>query len=421
MKSFFAFCDTFLKEVCLIVKRTLNMETYDKKEIASLIVKYLQGELSEEEIQRLEVWRKESVRHEADFQKYLSTDFYATMKTLYTPGEEDKLYMKLRKKLIQRRVKRYRGGVIWSSAAILLLLFAWGAMRYISSYESSEEAWQPEECIEQIEPGSQRAVLYLADGQKQNLPPSARKIRVNGLPKLVVTDGMELVFPEAQPEDEPVEGMNRIEVPRGGEYQLILSDKTRIYLNSESELQFPSVFRTQLREVAFRGEAYFKVARTGDCQPFVINTAMGKVEVLGTAFNLRCYDASGILQLTLEEGSVRFTTPDSKQSKELHSGEQLVYSVRKDSLSLRSVPTCLYTSWKDGVYSLEQTPLGQIMEDLSRWYDVPIVYESEDLKYITFTGEIKRYKNFREVMQIFELTKRIRFRMKGNNIHILRE
>lgn len=397
------------------------METYDKKEIALLIVKYLQGELPEEEERQLSAWRQESERHEVAFRKYASESFYGEMKTLYTPGEERMLYRKLRKVLVNRKKNMLRGGVIWSSAAILLLLLAWGAMRYISSYESSKEAWQPQECFEQIEPGSQRAVLYLADGQKQTLAPSAGKIRVNGLSKLVVTDGMKLVFPEVQPENELAGGMNCIEVPRGGEYQLLLSDKTHIYLNSESELQFPSIFRTESREVAFRGEAYFKVARTDDCQPFVINTAMGKVEVLGTAFNLRCYDSSGILQLTLEEGSVRFTTPDGKQSKELHPGEQLAYSVRNDTLALRCVPTPLYTSWKDGIYSLDQTPLEQIMEDLSRWYDVPIVYESEDLKPVTFTGEIKRYENFAEVMQIFELTKRIRFRMKGKDIHIMRE
>ncbi len=397
------------------------METYSKKEIALWIAKYLQGILSEEEGQKLEAWRKESARHEAVFQKYLSTDFYGMMKALYTPGEEEKLYRKFRKQLISKKVKYFRGGVIWSSAAILLLLFAWGTMRYLSSLETPQEAWKSQEYIEQIKPGSQQAILYLADGQTQALAASARKIYVNGSPKVLVTDGMELVFPEVQPEDELAVGMNRIEVPRGGEYQLLLNDKTHIYLNSESELQFPSIFENDLREVAFRGEAYFHVARTENCRPFVINTEMGKVEVLGTAFNLRCYDHSGILQLTLEEGSVRFTNLDGKQIRELHPGEQLFYSMRNDSLSVRCVPTHLYTSWKDGIYTLEQTSLEQIMEDLSRWYDIPVVYESDDLKQITFTGELKRYRNFGEVVQIFELTKRICFRMKGDAIHIMRE
>lgn len=86
------------------------METYSKKEIALWIAKYLQGMLSEEERRKLEAWRKESARHEAVFQKYLSTDFYGMMKALYTPGEEDKLYRKFRKQLIPKKVKILRGG-----------------------------------------------------------------------------------------------------------------------------------------------------------------------------------------------------------------------------------------------------------------------------------------------------------------------
>lgn len=86
------------------------METYSKKEIALWIAKYLQGILSEEEGQKLEAWRKESARHEAVFQKYLSTDFYGMMKALYTPGEEEKLYRKFRKQLISKKVKYFRGG-----------------------------------------------------------------------------------------------------------------------------------------------------------------------------------------------------------------------------------------------------------------------------------------------------------------------
>lgn len=397
------------------------MNTWDRKDIALLIVKYLQGDLSEKEKQHLNKWRGASVRHEEAFQKYLSGSFYEEMKTLYIPGEEAKLYKMLRKKVVPRKVKILRGGVIWSSVAILLLLFAWGAMRYLSSLETPQEAWKPQEYIEQIKPGSQQAVLYLADGQKQNLVASAKQIVVNGLPKILMTDGTELVFPEVQPEDNITKGINRIEVPRGGEYQLLLNDETHIYLNSESELQFPFIFESDSREVAFRGEAYFKVAHLETNEPFVIRTAMGKIEVLGTSFNLRCYDSSGLLQLTLEEGKVRYISQDGKQSCDVCPGEQLTYYSRNDSISIHCVPTHLYTSWKDGIYSLEQTPLEQIMEDLSRWYDVPVVYESDDLKQITFTGEIKRYENFGEVIQIFELTKRIRFRMKGDDIHIMRE
>jgi len=397
------------------------MSIRTQKDIALLIVKYLQEDLSEEEKWKLDAWRGESARNEAAFQKYLSKDFYATMKTLYTSGEEDKLYKKIRKKLIHRQVEKLRGGVIWSSAAILLLLFAWGAMRYLAVPDSQQEAWVSQECIEQIEPGCRQAVLHLPDGQTQRLVASARKIHVNGLTKVLVTDGMELVFPEIKPEEELARGMNRIEVPRGGEYQLRLNDNTHIYLNSESELQFPTMFDTQSREVAFCGEAYFDVAHTEPYRPFIVNTSMGKVTVLGTAFNLRCYDSSGFLQLTLEKGKIRFVTPDGKRQVDVSPGEQLVYDSRKDFVSLRCVPTYLYTSWKDGIYSLDQTPLGEIMENLSRWYDVPVVYESEELKHITFTGEIRRYENFGEVMQIFELTKRIRFRMKGNTIYVVRE
>ncbi len=399
------------------------MKQDDQKEIALLIAQYLQGVLSPADEQQLMDWRNQSQRNEALFQKYLSPDYYRQMKSLYTPGEEDKVYRSLRNRLIPRRMKIVWGGVIWTSAAMLLLLFSWAAMRYLSSVETPTEAWQPQERIEQIEPGSRQAILYLADGQSQKLETSVPKVYVSGKTRVLMTDGiMEFALPKMKPEDTLPEGMNRIEVPRGGEYRLLLNDETHIYINSESEMHFPSFFSAEgAREIAFRGEAYFKVAHTVNDQPFIIHTDMGDVEVLGTSFNLRCYDESGILQLTLEEGCVRYTSPDGSQRVVLNPGEQLVYTQESHSLYTHCVNTQLYTSWKDGVYTLSQTPLEEIMENLSRWYNVPMVYGSEDLKQITFTGEVKRYANFGEVMQIFEMTKRIRFRMKGNAIHIVRE
>lgn len=396
------------------------MGMHSEREIALWVVKYLQGALSEEEKRLLDAWRNESARHEQTFQRYVSGNFYKEMSRLYIPGEEDALLRAVRRRMGHRRRVIRRRWVTWSAAASLLLLLGWGTLRFFL-HESSEEAWQSQIALEQIRPGSHQAVLYLSDGQTQELAASAQVLPVNGQPGRWVTDGSRLTVPVLSAEAAGVEGLNRIEVPRGGEYSLLLADRTQVQLNSESELHFPTFFGEETREVAFRGEGYFRVARTETECPFIIRTRMGRIEVRGTAFNLRCYDASELLQLTLEEGSVCFTTSDGRRNCRLEPGELLVYSLRDGSLSIRPVATHLYTSWKDGIYSLEQTPLEQIAEELSRWYDVPMVFDSEELRHITFTGELKRYENFGEVMQLLELTKRIRFRMKGNLIHIMKE
>ncbi len=397
------------------------METYNKKEIAHLIVKRLQGELSAEEDALLDAWRKESPRNEGAYHRYQSEAFYRDMHALYTPGEEKSLYKQLRRRLIHRRMKMSWGGVRWIAASLFLLCLAWGTMRYFYvEYISKDNLLEIP--IKQIRPGSGQAVLFLADGKRQALTASPQRIPLSGSTKAFTTDGTELALPEWHQEEEVPQGMNRIEVPRGGEYKLQLSDGSRIHINSESEMQFPTVFNREEREVAFRGEAYFAVAHTENSAPFVINTSMGRVEVLGTSFNLRCYDTEACLCLTLEEGQVRFiTSGDQPQQVTLSPGERLVYYADNDSLSSQYVYTPRYTSWHKGFYVLDRTPLGEIMDNLSRWYNVPIGYENKELKDITFSGELKRYENFGEIVQILGLTKRIRFTMKGNAIYIIRE
>lgn len=381
--------------------------------IASLIAKSILGELSKEEQSKLNAWRFSSPHHEELYQKYMAKGFFANMSELYKPGEEKELYSSIDRAIHPNRSKIYSLYRWIGTVAACLLAFI--AYHYWASEDLQDT--QTSFTMADIKPGMQQAVFYSTRG----------KMEVVDTPDDSMVVKYPLVYPQLQKEeicypelivqsDIQFNDINRVVVPRGGEYHLALPDMTYIDLNSESDLSFVSNYADKERKVAFKGEAYFRVSHLTDDQPFVVVTALGTIKVLGTSFNLRCYEGSNLLQLALEEGKVVFQTDNLEQV--VVPGQLLIYDGNLGLLEVKNVDTNLYTSWQKGIYSFKQTPLGMIMEDLSRWYNVPISFASDDLKQKTFTGEIRRYDSFIEVAQMFELTKMIRFKVTDSGIMI---
>lgn len=382
----------------------------EKKRIALLIVKYLQEDLSQAEARELETWRSRSPRHEELFLKYTRDDFFHAMGQLYTPGEEDALWKGVRARALHASKPRHPFmWKRWAAAVACVLLVS------VASYYAYRQ-WVklPQDkafvALQDIRPRSPKAKLYVNGQPKLDLRPAFS-------PRLKPE---ELFLPDILPVSTARSDWYRINVPRGGEYRLALSDSTHIFLNSESDLQIISGFSPSERKVALKGEAYFEVKHKTDSIPFTIVTAMGTVQVVGTSFNLRCYEEEACLQLTLEKGRVRFRTPVGDWVN-VHPGQQLEYSLLYESLVIKEVETALYTSWREGVYVFRQTPLGKIMADLSRIYNVPITFANDELKEITFTGEIKCYDRFRTVVRVFEMTKMIRFKPTPDGLLITKD
>ena len=212
-----------------------------------------------------------------------------------------------------------------------------------------------------------------------------------------------------------MEHYNQLDIPRKGEYRLVLADGTRVWLNSESSLKYPVAFQGNERKVYLEGEAYFEVSKD-EHKPFTVVTGESSIRVLGTSFNVRAYADEAQLCATLVEGKVRLS--HAQQSLILSPDEQGVVTLASGKLEKRKVDASLYTVWKDGRFVFENQTLEEIMNTLSRWYDVKVFYTNEQVKQAMFNGNLKRYDDFDQIVKMLELTGVAHFKINGETIII---
>ena len=210
-------------------------------------------------------------------------------------------------------------------------------------------------------------------------------------------------------------GYNTITVPRGGEYQLILADGTRVWLNAETELKYPVAFTGEVREVMLEGEAYFEVAKNVS-RPFVVKAGQLDIKVLGTSFNVKAYP-SETQQATLVQGKVEVRAEN--YFRELQPGEQLNYS--SEGPEIRKVDVKAYTSWKDQRFVFNDDLLEEVIHKIGRWYDVEFILRNPEVREIRFTGNLPKYRELEQVLNKLELTTHIRFVQDGRVIEVFAE
>lgn len=195
-----------------------------------------------------------------------------------------------------------------------------------------------------------------------------------------------------------------------------MPDGTHVWINSDSELSFPTQFDSTRREVFLTGEAYFSVTKDKE-KPFIVKVNEDiEIKVLGTQFNVQAYQDENTIETTLCEGSVNVS--DGKQKVTLTPSLQAVYSKSTKNLITRKVDTRLYSSWKDGLFVFENKPLEEIMTTLSRWYNIHVFYANQAVKTYHFTGDLERYGDFRKTLGMIEKATSIRFVINGNNIMV---
>ena len=209
---------------------------------------------------------------------------------------------------------------------------------------------------------------------------------------------------------------NTIRVPRGGKYYLCLLDGTKVWLNSESELTYPVSSLQNARNVYLKGEAYFEVARD-ERHPFRVECEDSRITVLGTKFNVMAYKGQGNVVTTLVDGRVRVAT--GRDSLMLTPGEQAVSGT--DGIDVKKVDVSFYIAWTLGVFEFEEMSLGQITEQLGRWYDMTFVYDDPLLREITFTGAVERHRPLNVVLKMIEKLSRVRFEVKNDVITIYKK
>ena len=378
--------------------------------IARLIARYLSDEIGEEEQAELTRWRDESPENERLFQEICKEEnIKQNMQKRQTFHAEDGWEGVQRK--IQRHRFRHRILNICKYAAIFIFPVA---IATVAIYKSGNEPQPLSQVEEQIVPGGKKAVLILDNGEAIDLKSTSGVELKEKDGTVIQVDSTVLNYQQAPARTSEKLAYNKVNVPRGGEYQLMLSDGSKVQLNSMSSIRFPVQFAQDCRLVELEGEAYFEVSKTG--QPFIVQTKGMKIEVLGTTFNISAY-ANEEYQTTLVSGSVKVQT-ENGSNRILKPSEQACITPGSNQINVRNVDTSFYTSWIHGKINFKDQRLDDIMKTLARWYDMDVVYENEATKELRFGCYVNRYNEITPLVKLLEQTGRVTVTVEGKTIKI---
>jgi ferric-dicitrate binding protein FerR (iron transport regulator) len=291
-----------------------------------------------------------------------------------------------------------------------------------------------------IHPGEDKAMLILADGTRIALDStqngqiaslgSTRILKLNGTLSLSPAGGFSSPSPSTS--------YNTITTPRGGQFQIVLPDGSKVWLNSASSLQFPAVFKGGERRVIMTGEAYFEIARNKD-MPFTVSIAspinpastgpgaphgsapapggdLGQVRVLGTNFNVMAYPEEQTVNTTLLQGAVEVS--GAQYTRRLAPGQQAALDNAHHKLSVGQVDVDQSIAWKNGLFEFDHTDLATIMRQLARWYDIEVVYRVPPDK-TPLGGSISRNLNLKEVLSLLEANGINHFKIDNKKVFVL--
>jgi transmembrane sensor len=383
-----------------------------------LIEKYQAGQASPEEIALINKW-------------YHSFDDSAVELVLPEGEDEDDLAEKLKLRLqetlgMNTRQSAHRFFGRWRIPAAAALVLALTGVIYLSFFNQSSRIKTPGQLvmttglINDIAPGGNRALLTLADGSVIILDSAANGI-ISSQGNIRVEkadDGLLTYIVNGKRITENDEAFyNTITTPRGGQYQVTLSDGTKVWLNAASSIRFPVLFTGKERKVEVTGETYFEVAKN-PAMPFRVKAENSEVEVLGTHFNINAYTDEDAIRTTLLEGKVKVSAQANTAIKYLAPGQQSGISKNGNISVLDNADTEEAVAWINGRFQFKSAGLKAILRQVSRWYDVEVEYRGNiDMH---FSGQLNRSDNVSKVFEKLKLTGEVNFKIEGRKIIVSR-
>lgn len=283
-----------------------------------------------------------------------------------------------------RKITRFQKWLPYAAAAVILAVLG-GTWVFLSG-DRQKLVIDPILAAEEVLPGGHRATLTLANGQRIDLSETQTGIII-AEENITYNDGDTLLVEPSK--------MLVLTTPKGGTYQVTLSDGTKVWLNAASTLTYPSRFDEAERVVEVSGEAYFAVAKDKS-KPFKVNSSGQAIEVLGTEFNISAYPEENEIKTTLVEGAVQLVNLASNAVNKLRPGEQAVVSGATVNISKVSVEP--YTAWKEGFFYFNNVQPRKAIEQVARWYDLEVVYEG-NMPVTSVFGMIERTKRLDAVLK----------------------
>ncbi len=320
---------------------------------------------------------------------------------------EFKVYVREQRLQIWRKRMRY-------VAAVLVLPFLVGGIYYWHTIHSGEKGQE----IQLIHPIAFKASIELNDGKQVYLGVEEGKITLSDQTE-IIRNQKQVVYKASDLSDVHEVIYHELCVPKGGEYVLILSDSTKVWINADSKLRYPVQFCGKEREVfLLEGEAYFEVSKNHE-KPFLVRTSHGTVKVLGTEFNVRSYEGEECVITTLVNGSVQFKSAQEPECNTvLCPGYQLIAGASAEDWIIQQVNLKEYVSWKEGLYIFNNMTLEELMKTVERNYDVTVFFANEACKLLRFSGDLKKYDDVRNFLRYIEVGGDVRFVVKNREITI---
>jgi transmembrane sensor len=307
-------------------------------------------------------------------------------------------------------VKIYRNNTWfkYAVAASVLVLMTVGIYLFNIKYIEKQQVVKAD-----FNPGGNKAILTLSNGTTINLDDAKDgKLASQGEIAINKTHDGEINYDASHAETGTAVTNNTISTPKGGQYQVVLADGTKVWLNSVSSISFPTAFNGKERHVEITGEVYFEVAKNRK-KPFFVKAGKQLVEVLGTHFNVNSYQDEPNIKTTLLEGSVKIKQLNSNFTALLKPGQQSV-SQSAGPIIVKDADLEQAIAWKNGFFQLNKTNIEAIMRQAARWYDVDIIYEGK-IPERQFSGKIKRNVKASEFLQMLTYFN-VRFSIEGRKI-----
>jgi transmembrane sensor len=389
----------------------------DRTQLAELAERFLAGTATEKEIALLHEWYDTADKEEIEL--------------VFTPEPEtaeavgNRLFGGLQLVIQEeRRETRHRRIVLarrWIAAASVIFVVVFAGSYFWHADQNSKPGRGVAQVVKprtDLPPGSNKARLWLGDGSVIDLADAKNgTIKHEAGARIEKKDG-QLIYGFSQQAE--ASEMNTIQTPRGGQYEVIMADGTKVWLNSASSMSYPTTFTGKNRQVTLKGEAYFEVAEDKN-KPFKVSVGDVQVEVLGTHFDVMAYEDENAINTTLLAGEVRVTSTASASralagsaSRVLAAGQEASMDRSSGSLSVNEVDADESIAWKNGFFDFKGVSIETVMRQLARWYDVDVEYEGKTDKH--FRGTISRSENVSAVFKMLELTGEVHFSTEGKKI-----
>ncbi|MBA0883895.1 FecR family protein [Flavobacterium undicola] len=388
---------------------------YQKEVFKELMEQFISGEITPEGKTMLLVML-DNPQYSEELNAILRENYDSVEIPTVSPDVTKKFIEELRKKMYASS-KTKESSVIrlfnWKKIAVaasVLVAIGIGTFALFQKRDQSPVMVASKESNDK-EPGKTGAILTLSNGSKIVLDSAGNGLLANQNNTAVSKKNGGVVYTAGSGAQAVY---NTMTTPRARQYNLELSDGTKVWLNASSSITFPTSFAANERKVTLTGEAYFEVAKD-KTRPFRVLVNDMMVNVLGTHFNVNAYDDEAAVNTTLLEGSVLLTEKGKKVL--LKPGQQaqkqkLGPIVVNDNVNLEEV-----MGWKNGVFYFENASIQTVLRQLSRWYDVDVVFE-KGIPERTFEGEIQRNLQLSQVLKILEKNK-VHFKIDGNILRVM--